>query len=307
MGRVAGQGGDVAARFPETWVPSTPTHGVFLRRDAYAAGMTRRQVDHRLARGVWRRVVAQVLAHRDHTVTASDLVLAAGLARPGCLVVGRIAAAYHGAPVAAQPPVAIQVHGPGWSVPSGLVGRMVDVDEPGILRIGGIGRVAPRRWAFIDALATMPWDEARNLYAYLASFEQLQRGDIEAHLAAHPHRRGNGQLKQLLRRTAAGAWSEAEELLHTLLLRAGITGWEANVTIDLPGRRVRPDIVFPAARVAIEVDGRSAHERHFVRDRRRDAALSAAGWVVVRVTWWDLTERPDALVTQIRQLLAHAR
>ena len=188
----------------------------------------------RTARGVWRRVVAQVLAHRDHTVTASDLVLAAGLARPDCLVVGRIAAAYHGAPVAAQPPVAIQVHGPGWSIPSGLVGRMVDVDEPGILRIAGIGRVAPRRWAFIDALATMPWDEARNLYAYLASFEQLQRGDIE-------------------------------------------------------------------------VDGRSAHERHFVRDRRRDATLSAAGWVVVRVTWWDLTERPDALVTQIRQLLAHAR
>lgn len=99
-----------------------------------APGMTRRQVDHRLERDVWR------------------------------------------------------------SVPSGFVGRMVTVDAPGILRVGGIAHVAPDRWSFVDALATMPWDDARNLYAYLVTHARLGPEHLREHLAAHPHRRGNGQL-----------------------------------------------------------------------------------------------------------------
>ncbi|QIK84261.1 endonuclease domain-containing protein [Sanguibacter sp. HDW7] len=265
--------------------------------------MTRRQVDHRLSRGIWRYVVAGVIAHRDHVVTATDLVLAAGLVRPGCLVVGRVAAAYHGVPVPLRLPVAIQVDSPGRSVPSGFVGRMVTVDAPGILRVGGIARVAPDRWSYVDALATMPWDDVRNLYAYLVTHARLGPEHLREHLAAHPHRRGNGQLRELLRRSASGALSEAEELMHALLRRAGITGWEANTRIDLPGLRVRPDVVFRAARVVIEVDGRRTHASRLVADHRRDAALTAAGWTVVRVTWWDLVERPDALIAQIRQIL----
>lgn len=295
------------SRFPDSWTPPVRTRGVFLRRDAYAAGMTRRQVDHRLRRGLWRYVVARVIAHRDHVITATDLVHAAGLTRPGCLVVGRVAAAFHRAPVALRPPVAIQVDSPGQSVPAGFVGRMVAVDGPGICRVGTSARVAPERWSYIDALATIPWDEARNLYAYLVTHARLGPDDLRAHLAQFPHRRGNGQLHELLRRTATGALSEAEELLHALLRRAGIRGWEANARIDLPGMRVRPDVVFRAARLVVEVDGRRTHADRFYEDRRRDAALAAAGWVVIRVTWPDLTQRPGVVVDQIRQVLAQPR
>jgi DNA mismatch endonuclease (patch repair protein) len=67
--------------------------------------------------------------------------------------------------------------------------------------------------------------------------------------------------------------------------------------------RCRPDIVFPTARVAVFVDGCFWHrcaihgnspktnsqywtaklDRNVERDRRNDAALATAGWLVVRV------------------------
>jgi very-short-patch-repair endonuclease len=43
---------------------------------------------------------------------------------------------------------------------------------------------------------------------------------------------------------------------------------------------------------------------HFQRDRRRQNRLIAAGWTVLRFTWWDLTERPDDVLAQIRAAVA---
>lgn len=153
----------------------------------------------------------------------------------------------------------------------------------------------------------MPFDEAGNLLAYLASRDLVAPRDLERQLAAHPRRRGNAQLRRLLARLVAGALSEAEERLHTLLRRVDLTGWEANARVDLSGRWARVDVVLRAQRVAIEVDGRRAHASRFVEDRRRDVAFTAAGWRVVRVTWWDLVERPTELVAQLRQILALPR
>jgi len=288
----------------DAWTPRVRTHHVFRRADAYAAGLSRRQVDAKLASRTWRYVVGNVMTHRDRTLTALDLVLAAGLARPGCLVLGRVAAAFHGAPVDLQGPVDIQIEARGRSVPSGFTGRLVSVDAPGITVVGGIARVAPRTWSYVDALATMPLGAARDLLAYLASRDLLTPQHLEEHLARHPRRRGNAQLRRLRARLLSGAMSEAEELLHTILRRSGLTGWEANVRIDLPGLRARVDVVFRAQKVVVEVDGRRAHADLFVDDRRRDAAFTAAGWRVVRVTWWDLVDRPAELVAQLRQILA---
>jgi DNA mismatch endonuclease (patch repair protein) len=83
---------------------------------------------------------------------------------------------------------------------------------------------------------------------------------------------------------------------------------------------VRPDIVFTRRRVAVFVDGcfwhgcpehgelpvanrafwRGKLERNALRDKRVDAALSAAGWRVVRV--WE-HERPADAADVIAELL----
>ncbi len=73
--------------------------------------------------------------------------------------------------------------------------------------------------------------------------------------------------------------------------------------LDLPGGRVRPDVVFTRRKVAVFVDGCFWHAcplhgrepthntgywspklaRNVARDRANDAALAEAGWTVVRL------------------------
>lgn len=95
--------------------------------------------------------------------------------------------------------------------------------------------------------------------------------------------------------TADGAASVAEPLCARILRGAGIAGWRANHPVLLDGLWRRIDIVFTVERIAVEVDGWAFHHRpeRFVDDRRRQNSLVGAGWLVLRFTWADLTERPD--------------
>jgi len=92
--------------------------------------------------------------------------------------------------------------------------------------------------------------------------------------------------------------------------------------LELAGTRVRPDIAFTARRVAVFVDGCFWHccpehgsqpanntwywapklARNVERDRTADAALSAAGWNVVRV--WEHESLEAAVATVVTALAA---
>jgi hypothetical protein len=67
------------------------------------------------------------------------------------------------------------------------------------------------------------------------------------------------------------------------------------------------DFAIPAARIVLECDGWDVHGRdrvQFERDRTRDVALTAAGWVVLRFTWVQITRRPAWVASIIRSTLA---
>ena len=66
----------------------------------------------------------------------------------------------------------------------------------------------------------------------------------------------------------------------------------------------RVDVVWRTHCIAVELDGwASHHDRHaFERDRARDAALTAAGWRVVRFTHRQVTDRPDRVIETLRRL-----
>ena len=55
----------------------------------------------------------------------------------------------------------------------------------------------------------------------------------------------------------------------------------------------------------VEVDGWGFHSSRqaFERDRRKDAALTAAGYRVVRITWTRLTTEPYSPAAQLGALL----
>lgn len=100
--------------------------------------------------------------------------------------------------------------------------------------------------------------------------------------------------------------TQPELCLRRALYAAGIRGWRCHYK-RAPGR---PDLAWPALRVAVFVDGAFWHghssrhkpgrsgsywdakiARNVERDRETDAALQAAGWTVVRA--WDFDIRRD--------------
>jgi DNA mismatch endonuclease (patch repair protein) len=105
--------------------------------------------------------------------------------------------------------------------------------------------------------------------------------------------------------------TKPELQLRSTLHRRGLR-YRCDVRLDLPGIRVRPDIVFRRQRVTVFVDGcfwhgcpehgsaprangdywRAKLEGNRRRDARTDAALVAAGWTVVRI--WEHEDVDDA-------------
>lgn len=113
---------------------------------------------------------------------------------------------------------------------------------------------------------------------------------------------------QANRRRDTGPELRLRKMLHAAGYR-----YRCDYRIDMGERRVRPDIVFTRARVAVFVDGCFWHScpdhggtprrnldywiPKLTRNRQRDldntAALEAAGWRVVRI--WEHTSMTDAL------------
>jgi very-short-patch-repair endonuclease len=96
--------------------------------------------------------------------------------------------------------------------------------------------------------------------------------------------------------------SEAERRLKQLCKAAGLPMPKANARVA--GYEV--DAYWPAQKLIVEVDGYRYHRTRaaFERDRRKDAALTAAGNRVVRITWRRLTNEPISLSAQFEALLA---
>ncbi len=96
--------------------------------------------------------------------------------------------------------------------------------------------------------------------------------------------------------------SEAERRLKQLCKQAGLPLPRTNARVA--GHEV--DAYWPAERLIVEVDGYKFHRTRqaFERDRRKDAALTAAGNRVVRITWRRLTTEPFSLSAQFGVLLA---
>jgi very-short-patch-repair endonuclease len=73
-----------------------------------------------------------------------------------------------------------------------------------------------------------------------------------------------------------------------------------------PVGRYKLDRAWPNVRFAVEADGFQFHGNRlqWKRDRRRIAAIEAAGWRVIDVTWDDVTLRPQETLARLGNLAA---
>ncbi len=95
--------------------------------------------------------------------------------------------------------------------------------------------------------------------------------------------------------------SEAEERLLALIRKAQLPSPAVNSR--LLGYEV--DFYWRAQRFVLEVDGFRFHStrRAFEHDRRKDAALRAAGVTTMRVTWRQIEAEPIAVIVRVAQAL----
>jgi hypothetical protein len=144
-------------------------------------------------------------------------------------------------------------------------------------------------------------DLTRNAVLRATREQKATMADLEAELVAVPRLPGLVQLRDLLTDAGRGSQSQLEILGLRALLAAGLPPPQLQHEIDLGSATLHVDAAWPEVKLAVEFDGAAYHSspEDWQRDLRRDAALAALGWVVLRFSWADVTERPTFCGQQV--------
>jgi very-short-patch-repair endonuclease len=166
----------------------------------------------------------------------------------------------------------------------------------------GIPVASPAR-ALLDYAAEAGADEFERALAQARVRNLVTDRELRAAIDRAPYRPGVATVRSVLDLEGGPQWTESEGERRMLRLireaklpaprtQVRIGGWPA-------------DFVWPQQRLIVEVDGYPfhSHRRAFERDRRRDAVHIAAGYVVLRFTWRQLTEEPLVVVATIARAL----
>lgn len=141
-----------------------------------------------------------------------------------------------------------------------------------------------------------------------AEVQQLtDRLSIPDLLERYPRYPGTVLLRDLLEVGAEGGGTanDFEALFADLIERHRLPRPRFNADLIVGGRHFKPDCVWDERRVIVELDSRTVHAtgKAFDADRERDRIFVANDWRVVRVTWRQLTGRPEPLVRDLRHVL----
>lgn len=174
--------------------------------------------------------------------------------------------------------------------------------------VGGIPATTVAR-TLLDLAAFLAHREVERALAQaevLRLYEKLSLPDL---LERYPGRRGAAIAREAIAAVSLGSTltrSELEERFLGFLDRFGFARPAVNADLAVASRWFVADFAWRRARLIVELDGYAFHSTAaaFERDRARDRALSVDGWRVVRVTWRQLHDEPEALAIDLRRLLA---
>jgi hypothetical protein len=157
----------------------------------------------------------------------------------------------------------------------------------------------------LDLAATIP---AHRLERALAQAERLRLYDhraIEDVIATANGHRGRTLLAQATAQDPKFTRSELEAWFLNLVREIDLPEPLVNFTLTAPDHpRLEVDFCWPSQRLIVELDGWDTHHTRaaFEQDRRRDAALQAVGWRVLRFTW---RENRATIQRRLQALMHH--
>jgi very-short-patch-repair endonuclease len=270
-----------------------------------ALGVSRRQFDLLVRDGHLFPVFRGVFAVGHTALGPRAQTRAAALACPGAVISHRSAAALLGFGKVAPRVVDL--------IPAEQGGRKIDG-----IKAHRVPYPARSEWAYFDGVpCTSPArtvvdlagaygeKEMRETFERAATEGLLDLAAIDAILATGPRRRGAPCLRRVM-----DAWRPVADTVRYATVRslfeAKLLPLVAAARLPLPriNARVRTaervlevDLLWPSERFVVEADSRRHHgiEIAFERDRRRDRELMAAHYGVLRVTWREVEEEPEAV------------
>jgi hypothetical protein len=235
---------------------------------------------HRVHHGVY-ALGHTLLRPEGHRLAA---VLACG---PGAVLSHRSAAAHWELLATSQQRIDVTAPRTRQGVPGIRLHTSRSLDAQDTTRHEGIPITTVHR-TLLDLAATTRADQLENALAqamHLQLYDQRAIDDVIARSNGH---RGTKVLEEATRQEPQITKSMWEIRMLRLVRSAGLPEPICNEALHAPDHgECHPDFYWPAHGLIVETDGWEAHRTlaAFRKDRAKDAALTAAGYKVLRFTW----------------------
>jgi very-short-patch-repair endonuclease len=277
--------------------------GVFARRQASDAGLSEYAQTRRLMAGRWEQVFPGVFRIPGSTRTGRQKAMAAVLWSGESSAISHVTAARL---LRVGSMAADRVH---LTVPYGCGLRTTELAihhapafaTSDVVVVDGIRCTSGTR-TIIDCGALLDDEPLED------AFEQARRMGLTSVTALTRRaddlcgrgRPGSASVRRLLATQTPGS-TALESRLEVKLARLLRTSALPPPERQFPVGRFRLDFAWPAARIACECDGFEHHGARLAwkRDRRRLAAIEAARWRIVQVTWADVTTEPTQTLDRL--------
>jgi len=273
------------------------SHGVVTRERLLRAGITRNEVEQRLATGALIRVHRGVyrVGHRAPSVEATFLA-AVWACGDGAVLSGEAAGFVWGIVrgLAPRPEVTTRTE----RRVEGVATRRSTHVEATTHRAIPITTV-PR--TLVDLAAHLPLDALARACHEAGVQYRTTPSQVEAVLQNRPRARGAGALRAILRGDARVTLSALERAFLKRLTEAGLP----LPTTNTQAGAKRVDCRWPTHHLTVELDSYRFHSsRHaWEQDRRRDREAYARGDQIRRYTYADVVERPEQMLAELVALL----
>lgn len=275
-------------------------HGVVTRAELLAAGVTPDEIAQRFRTGSLIAVFRGVyrVGHGAPSVEARYMAAVKAAGKGGVLS-GRAAAQLFGLVKGAAPPA--EVIAPTERRISGVGTSRRSLDRRDKTLWRGIPVTAVPR-TLIDLSSVLSLDELARAFHEANIRYRTTPAQVEDALERAPRAKGRARLLGVIRGDGHVILSKLERRFLKLL---------RDHSLPLP-RTNRPagshyvDCRWPDHRLTVELDSYRYHNsRHaWEQDRRREREAYARGDRFRRFTWGDVTERPEAVLAELRPLLS---
>lgn len=276
-------------------------HGVILRQQALAEGMSAAAIDRRLSAGDWSVVFTSAYVIGGVRITPLvRLAAAVMLAGPGSAACKRSAATLYG--LDGFDLSVIEIVTPRrFRCPGVVAHRGGHLTAREIVLVNGIPTTSVHR-TLVELGAVVSREKVEDAVecAFRKSLSRQERLQQELERIGGRGSRGSGILRAVIRANAGRPPSWLERRFKKLLEVAGLRGY-AREHAALGGKYFI-DFAWPRLWLGIEVHSAKWHlsSQRWNKDLIRHNELTAGGWTILHFTWAQIRDNPDAVLEQVR-------